>query len=90
MTGFRAVPRCAAGRLPVDVAVVPLQPAEGERGAVVEAAAQAVPLPPRRRQQPGPVAKMKICLSQYHLQKATSILFEYFSENECLFMKEQR
>ena len=56
MTGVRAVPRCAAGRLPVDVAVVPLQPAEGERGAVVEAAAQAVPLPPRRRQQPGPAA----------------------------------
>ena len=56
MTGLRAVPRCAAGRLPFHIAVVPLQPAEGKRGAVVEAAAQAVPLPPRRRQQPGPAA----------------------------------
>ena len=56
MTGVRAVPRCAAGRLPVDVAVLPLLLPQGERGAVVEAAAQAVPLPPRRRQQPGPAA----------------------------------
>ena len=35
--------------------------------------------------------KRKICLSQFHLQKAPSILFEYFAENEkeseCLFMK---
>ena len=36
--------------------------------------AVAVPLPPRRRQQPGPVTKMKICLSKFHWQKAPSIL----------------
>ena len=40
MEGVRAVPRCPQGRVPVDVGMLPLRGADGERGAMVAATAK--------------------------------------------------